>query len=241
MVIVVLGMHKSGTTLVSEILHKSGINMVEQFDEEQGYYKGNKMERASTLDLNHEMLNSRGVSSLDIPVTPEALDPSPAQIKRMEEIIDDCNIRYKFWGFKDPRTCITYNIWKKLLPPHRLIVVYRHPAKILAHYNKRSTFMDRISRYFRAMEKWKANNQLLLAHISQSEYPQIIINYEDLMRGDNTFKHLSEFVGLKLHDARDCNISENTNTKNKLWKLFDKLTPGNAEDIYQQLESHKSC
>ena len=46
-VFVVLGMHKSGTTLVSDILHRSGVPMVEVRSSE-GYDQGNKMERDAT-------------------------------------------------------------------------------------------------------------------------------------------------------------------------------------------------
>lgn len=49
MIFVVLGMHKSGTTLVSQILHHSGIPMGDGFDENVTYDGGNKYERESTF------------------------------------------------------------------------------------------------------------------------------------------------------------------------------------------------
>ncbi len=44
MIYVIFGMHKSGTTLVAEMLHKSGINMGD-FDESVSYDIGNQYER----------------------------------------------------------------------------------------------------------------------------------------------------------------------------------------------------
>jgi hypothetical protein len=52
MICVFLSMHKSGTTLVSEILHHSGINMGDDIDEHVSYDRGNKYEHESTLGLN---------------------------------------------------------------------------------------------------------------------------------------------------------------------------------------------
>ena len=234
-VTVVLGMHKSGTTLVSEILHKSGINMVEHFDESQGYYMGNKMERVATLEMNHQLLHSKGISSLDIPVEPHNIQPSDKQIEEIQNIISWCEDNYDCWGFKDPRTCITYPIWKKYLPPHKLILVYRHPAPLLSHYNKRSNFRNRVSRYYRAMNKWKAYNQQLLNYIQQTPYPYILFNYEDLMNNPGVFEGLEKFVGKSLTDARNKKISKNSQNRNNVWKFFDRITSENAMEIFNRL------
>ena len=56
MIYVVLGMHKSGTTLVAKMLHASGINMGESIDESADYSAGNHYERQSTAELNHVLL-----------------------------------------------------------------------------------------------------------------------------------------------------------------------------------------
>ena len=59
MIYVVLGMHKSGTTLISETLHESGINMGEFSDIQQGigYDEGHKYERRETQQINRQILD----------------------------------------------------------------------------------------------------------------------------------------------------------------------------------------
>ena len=64
MIHVVLGMHKSGTTLVSELLHHAGIDMVDAADPDTSYDHGNKWERDSTKQVNHAILGSAGTFSL---------------------------------------------------------------------------------------------------------------------------------------------------------------------------------
>ena len=64
MVVVVLGMHKSGTSLISEILHYSGIDMIEQ-DSTLGYDEGFHHERRATSEINKDLLRSRGLHSLE--------------------------------------------------------------------------------------------------------------------------------------------------------------------------------
>ena len=65
MIYVILGMHKSGTTLISRILDSSGINMG-TFDESRSYSMGNKGERAETVSLNRAMLGCGNGHSLSV-------------------------------------------------------------------------------------------------------------------------------------------------------------------------------
>ena len=64
MIFVILGMHKSGTTLVSQTLHASGINMGD-FDSSLTYDTNNKFERHNTQELNRDMLHGYLIPPLD--------------------------------------------------------------------------------------------------------------------------------------------------------------------------------
>ena len=68
MIYIVLGMHKSGTTLLSQILHHSGISMGENFNESVSYSQGNKYERETTQQINKEILGDPTAYSIDIPL-----------------------------------------------------------------------------------------------------------------------------------------------------------------------------
>src|SRR5262245_61853891 len=129
MIFVVLGMHKSGTTLVSQILHDSGINMGEDFDAKVSYDEGNKYERETALALNLDILKVGNYRIIDLP-NPDELQLTPQQRLCMREIIQNCNSRYTDWGFKDPRTTLVYPLWVSELPEHKLIAIYRTPEEI---------------------------------------------------------------------------------------------------------------
>ena len=60
---IILGMHKSGTTLVSQMLHQSGIAMVSDVDD-RSYDQGNHFERLSTNMLNKQLLKCGEINSL---------------------------------------------------------------------------------------------------------------------------------------------------------------------------------
>ncbi len=64
MIYIVLGMHKSGTTLVAQTLHAAGINMGD-FDESLTYDTNNKYERHDTQELNRDLLHGYLIPPLD--------------------------------------------------------------------------------------------------------------------------------------------------------------------------------
>ena len=107
---------------------------------------------------NHRIIGSKGVFSLDIPVV-EDLPPLSEQHKsEMEQIVQENNAKNQDWGFKDPRSCITYPLWIPALGAHKVILVYRHPYYVVNHYSRRVNIMQRWSRAKRAYDVWTENN-----------------------------------------------------------------------------------
>jgi hypothetical protein len=198
-IFVVLGMHKSGTTLVSEMLHRSGIAMVER-DVEGGYERKNYFEREATKALNKELLRCGGRSSLKVRrrLGDAIVDPGlSARAKAMvAQITRDC----RSWGFKDPRTCLTYEFWKTVLPPHRLICVFRSDAEVHGHYTRGRGLSLR--RGMDALAAWHAYNACIVEAAGEAGDRAILVSYESLMDGDAEFSRLQRFVGRELADCR---------------------------------------
>lgn len=201
MIHVVLGMHKSGTTLVSQILHHSGITMVEAVDESISYDAGNQWEREATKAVNHALLGSEGRYSLEArrrgPIV-----ASPDIHKRMEGIIATCGERGADWGFKDPRTCLTYDAWAGVLPEHRITVVYRRPEEAWAHYWASTKGRRRLKVFREFLPCWCEYNAAILDVLRTTAMPWIVVCYSRLMERDDAFRRLEAFVGRPLADRR---------------------------------------
>ena len=137
MIYVVLGMHKSGTTLVARTLHESGIIMGQKFSPSASY-SDSKYEAKWPQLINDEILGaSRDLLSLHVNSN---LLPNGAISKdiqnHMSEGIAKMDAAYDNWGFKDPRAALTYRYWKKVLPPHKVIVIYRDPVEVWRRYSR---------------------------------------------------------------------------------------------------------
>ena len=200
MIYVVLGMHKSGTTLVSQTLHRSGISMGPEFDEQISYDAGNQWERRESWLINLEMLGAQeaGYYSLDFwkpPVGP--LSGSITQ--KIRQLCQSAALEAEDWGFKDPLNCLTYSHWADALPPHRIIAIYRDPGQVMQHYRCRGWDLGRAWRVVRA---WTAYNQGILDAIGRSKSPTLCLRYDAMMNGEAELDRLRAFVNRDLVDVR---------------------------------------
>lgn len=195
----VLGMHKSGTTLVSQMLNASGIRMVEAEDV-RSYDEGNHFERQATSALNKELLQCGSTNSLRVtaPYRPSA--DHPAAIAKARGIAQD-NTATGDWGFKDPRSCLTHAFWFEALPDLRVICVFRGASSVRRHYTVGKPHA--VDRGLRALRAWHIYNAAMLeAYESTAPDRRILLEYETLMREIDELKRIEAFVGRPIHDSR---------------------------------------
>lgn len=199
MIYIVLGMHKSGTTLVAQTLHHSGIQMGDSFDKSAGY-RDNKYEWREPFLINLDLLgvDEQNYFSLDNYEPFESIAPTAIQ-ERMRSLISLRESTSTDWGFKEPLTCLTYGPWSRNLPPHKLIGVYRSPSQVLKHYNAGLTHPHL---GFRALRAWSNYNHAMLNALRSRQEHSILLRYEELMSGSREFKRLEAFAERTLTDRR---------------------------------------
>lgn len=220
MIYIVLGMHKSGTTLISQILHKSGINMGE-FDESVRYDEGNQYERKECQNINNDMLHSHGKYCLDVVNDSAVGNYQKEKPHIIPRLLINLNKQYHDWGFKDPRTCLTYALWKKYLSEHKLIFVYRHPLEVWRHFDNFIPWYKihtKIIVCWKAVAAWYIYNSKIAEQIKKKESIYTIIDYNEFMDFSETIRQLESFVGMHL---MDCRQKEMYRTKQKSTLLFD--------------------
>lgn len=141
--IIVLGMHRSATSMVSRSLHKSNeVYMGKDLllghpDNPRGHY-----EDISFLHLNIAILNAAGGDWRSAPSRKNILDVAPKFNKRIKETIDNAVNNAKAsgcqsWGFKDPRTTLTIELYTPFLTNPQFICCFRDPNEIAKSLNKR--------------------------------------------------------------------------------------------------------
>lgn len=208
MIFIVLGMHKSGTTLVSQILHHSGIDMGD-FDEGISYDKGNKYERQSVLKMDQEILGAVDDTVIDLHST-RRVGNRQDQLERMRAIVADCEARFPDWGFKEPRSVLVYDMWREVLPEHRIVAIYRDPVQVWSRFRRQG---KRFYRNFRLAHKylamWQDHNLNLVRFLEETSCEYLLLNYRDLMGDERAFSLLQDFVGRPLNDRRKPGLYRN--------------------------------
>lgn len=201
-VFIILGMHKSGTTLVSNVLHHSHIAMVEQ-ESDKDYREGNKYERTTTNTFNKKLLSANNTKSIFLRTRLNINEVNTAQYSAASELASQIGAETGGdWGFKDPRTCLTYDFWKIVLPGHKAICVVRDPKKVHDHYAgwKLFGFRDGIH----ALLAWHTYNELILEYLNELPPERsIVVDYGMLVSKEAEFSRLEKFVGRKLVDRRN--------------------------------------
>jgi len=246
MIYVVLGMHKSGTTLISKTLHKSGIDMGE-FDEAVTYNEGNQYERNATLAINRTILRCGDTHSLDVLTPADSLAPDDAINDTIACLINGLNDSESDWGFKDPRTCLTYPIWERsLTQPYKLIFVYRSPVEVWHHYRKSvPTYrvLKRLRRGHKAIKAWLVYNAQLLKFMKRSRLKYILVNFEDFMADSSSLTALSTYVGRPLTDCREPGLYRSKAEPDLMYRictaLLSTIYSQKADELFFALEQQR--
>ena len=126
--VVVLGMHRSGTSLLTGSLEAAGLYLGNVVNAAPYNLKGNK-ENEAIRDLNDALLAQQGTAWNTPPNSQLPWDRSARAQARA--LIQPYLNGGRPWGFKDPRTIWTVGGWMQVLPAPRLIGVFRHPSLVV--------------------------------------------------------------------------------------------------------------
>ncbi|WP_141137697.1 sulfotransferase family protein [Pseudomonas delhiensis] len=146
-VVMTLGMHRSGTSLLSAALECLGVDFGEHLiaprpDNPRGFW-----EDSAIVELNEQVFAAQGSSSSCVGVDGAGLLGSEAGKvlqRRMGLLLDQRLACHDLFGIKDPRLPRLMDFWMPLLDARRvnvaLVVPVRHPLSVAASLQARDGF-----------------------------------------------------------------------------------------------------
>ncbi len=215
-VVIVLGMHRSGTSLLANWLHHCGVNLGEEYiSNTAGNVKGH-YEDTEMYNLHRDILASNGTDYL--------LKESKKLIVKEEhlvsanKIIQERNKNGSQWGWKEPRTCLFLNMWDSLLPDANVIVTFRHFNEVIDSLARRQVIAEKIRRnkilgYYNVMTQkkyWNKNNLSILLN-TWIVYNKKILEYLNK-------KPLNQYIVLNTNKIKT-NSTHIINHLNNQWQL----------------------
>ena len=177
--VIVLGMHRSGTSLLTGSLESAGLHLGEANSAAPHNRKGNK-ENEAIRDLNDALLVRSG-AAWNLP--PEGQVPwDRTDQERGRVLVGPYLQAGRPWGFKDPRTVWTVEGWLRLLPGARIVGVFRHPSLVVrslaARAGKLAIEPDR------ALRLWCAYNAELVRLQRKHGFPVLHFRAAETFRDD---------------------------------------------------------
>jgi hypothetical protein len=178
--VIVLGMHRSGTSFAASVVGVWGINMGDRLlpaasDNPRGFF-----EDRDFLDFHVQVLNR-----VLTPLFPgDALgnfyrsEESPITLSSAERVLAAALVERRRdggpWGWKDPRTCLLLDFWARELPAATLVAVYRHPLEVYGSIMRRHgapMLLDEPA----LIDTWSAYNAAILRVWRTHTGPKILL------------------------------------------------------------------
>ncbi len=215
--ILILGMHRSGTSSIAGLLHHIGIPMGKIFtkpilENPKGYFEDKPL-----VMLNHgiyQILNTDmyDTSLIDIQRFSN-IDPRFKELAIA--ILYNEYENHKTFGIKDPNMCVLFPFWENIFIEKnidmRVIIPYRNPLEIAYSLHLRASLP-----ILMGLTLW--TKYMLLAEYYTKKYNRVFINYNNLI--NSTSKELQNIKDTLNIDI-DIDFDDKTNFIEKSLKHFD--------------------
>lgn len=180
--IVVVGMHRSGTSAVSGLLDELGVFMGKNlFAPQENVNEKGFFENAKVVDINDSLFDAL-LGSWDDPFSynfelnyPDAYSEFELATKKF---LSKEYASYELWGMKDPRTSLHLPFWDKMITDCNTLPCYlmmlRNPLEVVASIVKRDEFSLK-----KALILWI--NYTLSTYLFCSSKSLYILNFDSLL------------------------------------------------------------
>lgn len=220
--ICVAGMPRSGTSLVTQLLHRCGLSLgpAEQLMPPSVNNTDGFWENLRFVRLNERLLAASGGTWFAPPAT---LRPTPKIVAEAKSILEQFEGEEP-WLWKDPRNALTLSFWKSLLPSMKVLACIRHPAETASSLvastliprtfywtvTVRTLLSGRKRReqiHEHCLELWRVYNTRILQETRAGD--RLVVHYEAMLRRPRAeLERILNFAGIRISsDALDDALS----------------------------------
>jgi hypothetical protein len=247
--LIVAGFHRSGTSLVCQLLHRAGLFLGYDllgatFSNPRGHFEDTEI-----IDVHEQILADNGqtwlISEPFLPVITES------HWRRMERVIQRRNAEHNLWGFKDPRVCSFIMIWKHLLPNAKALLIYRHFSDTTYSLARRQsvellsdpTGPPRLYKRFweepdLALRMWLTHNQALLTFARTYPEETLVASLDMVQSGFPVIRAINQRWDLGLDEVPTSEVLDPTAIERRPGKqpISDRRLIDRLDATWQALE-----
>lgn len=189
LVLCVTGMHRSGTSLVASWLAHCGLTLDDGqvYGATEGNPRGH-FEDKEFVDLQAARLlalsrRSRGWihTAHELPATDERFETAA------RTLVEERNRKFPLWGWKDPRTVLFLEFWRRAIPGLKTLLLWRPCAEVVTSLVTRARASDKPDYRIgsvRAVKTWRAYNERVLAYKNDHPRDTVLLPLHALLAND---------------------------------------------------------
>lgn len=219
--VLILGMHRSGTSSLAGMLKHYGLHLGEEISTENKHNLKGNQEHFPARKINNTLIKLHGGSWYD----PRVIVNVPAELAaEIKELKDQFRDESPVYGIKDPRMLFCTGAWKD---EHTVYVgTIRHPALVWKSLETRNERLpDKVTADWN--DVWYAYNKRLLELYQESPFP--IVNFDwPALRYQQAVKFVAHYLDLTGEDAF-------FDPELRHQETADLNMPAQCLELYQQL------
>ena len=238
--LIIVGMHRSGTSYTASVLKQSGLNIGDRLlaasiGNDLGHFENEDFYHFHQKAFTKRNYHSDGWS-LNI-----VHDLDSDELKEARHIISINQLNQ--WGWKDPRTTLFLEAWKKLIPDAYFLFIYRTPWEVVESLFRRNTDKDLIAEPILTIENWQFYNEQILNFFNENKERSLLVEIENIMqRSSELIELLNSRLGFKLN-AEVESIFDKNRFKNNLTEtqqfFCESVFPA-CISLYKKLQDESS-
>ncbi len=177
-VLIITGMHRSGTSMVSSLLHTAGLHLGDQLLAGNSANPHGYFEDVTFFEFHERLLHRREQTYLYL--NPDCdFRPSDDEREQARLLIAERSCQ-PMWGWKDPRTSLFLEFWLEQLPEARFLFVFRHPLEVLLSLLRRGEF-DCHPFLSAGLEAWQIYNAGIKAFVDSHPDRCVLVHIEGVV------------------------------------------------------------
>lgn len=208
MIVLVIGMHRSGTSALAGLLHHNGIVMGigKEFypppmkENPKGFFENVRFRRVNDYILRKNDYRVKEFS----PFVPTIYSVTGGLYDQMKSMVVEYGSTYPYWGWKDPRTCLTLNSWLEvfrdlqLLPTVKILHIYRAYLEVASSMKARGNRERFRNQFYNLAGVYNGRVNQTLANFD-SKVQCFNLHFRDLLNEPNeTADSINGFLGKEL-------------------------------------------
>jgi GT2 family glycosyltransferase len=158
-VLVVTGMHRSGTSFAASLVHAAGLFLGERLLGADPSNPCGHFEDLDFLQFHQRALAAHGHADHGL-VESVVSDPGPRFRAEAARLVADRRRLGRMWGWKEPRTVLFLDFWESLLPDARFLFVFRPPWEVIDSLYRRGDAVFSANPPF-ALRTWMHANRII--------------------------------------------------------------------------------